>query len=158
MLLVESYKGKGHHLYVDNFYSNPVLFTSLWNADIGACGTLRCNRIGTPQEIQKPPRMAKGDVITARTGHLFFLKWKDKRDVTVVTTLHDDTMITKRRRTSAVAGGFEEITKPQAVEMYNKYMGGVDKLDQYLSYYGFTRRTFKWWSGHCQCVHTVHSL
>lgn len=24
-------------------------------------------------------------------------------------------------------------------------MGGVDKQDQFLSYYGFGRRTFKWW-------------
>ncbi len=100
---------------------------------------------GTPYEIKKAPRMAKGDIITARTDHLFFLKCKDKREVTVATTLHDDTMVTKRRRTSAVPGGSEEISKPLAVEMYNKYMGGVDKLDQYLSYYGFTRRTFKWW-------------
>ncbi len=89
--------------------------------------------------------MKKGDILTERDGPLFFLKWKDKRDVTVLTTLHDDTVITKRRRTASVTGGFEEISKPTAIEMYNKYMGGVDKLDQLLAYYGFSRRTFKWW-------------
>ena len=45
----------------------------------------------------------------------------------------------KRRRTSFVVGGYEEIVKPQAIEQCNKYMGGVDKLDQYL------RHTKKWW-------------
>ena len=80
MLLVNSYQGKGHHIYVDNFYTSPVLFTALWNAGFGACGTLRCNRTGTPDEIKKAPRMAKGDIITARTDRLLFLKWKDKRE------------------------------------------------------------------------------
>ena len=145
MLLVDGYRDRGHHLYGDNFYTSPILFTSLWNAGFGACGTLRCNRTGTPEVIKKPPRMAKGDVITAQSDILFFLKWKDKREVTVVSTLHDDTMVTKHRRTSSVDGGFEEIAKPQAIEQYNRFMGGVDKLDQYLAYYGFTRRTFKWW-------------
>ena len=145
MQLMEKYLGNGHHVYVDNFYTSPTLFTSLWNASTGACGTLRCNRTGTPEVMKKPPRMAKGDMITATEGRLFFLKWKDKRDVNMLTTLHDDSVITKRRRTSGVPGGFEEISKPVAVEMYNRYMGGVDKLDQLLAYYGFSQRTFKWW-------------
>ena len=42
-----------------------------------------------------------------------FLKWKDKREVTLLTTLHDDATIMKRRRTSSVVGGYEEIVKPQ---------------------------------------------
>ena len=66
--------------------------------------------------------------------------------VTVLTNLHDDSTISKQRRTSsATGGGVEEIIKPLAVERYNTFMGGVDKLDQFLSYYGFTRRTLKWW-------------
>ena len=145
MKLSELYHNKGHHIYVDNFYTSPTLFNSLWKVDTGACGTLRCNRTGTPMDIRKPPRLAKGDIITARDEKLFFLKWKDKREVTILTTLHDDSLISKRRRTSSVPGGFEEILKPKAVEQYNKYMGGVDKLDQFLAYYGFSRRTFKWW-------------
>ena len=31
------------------------------------------------------------------------------------------------------------------IERYNMYMGGVDKADQLLSYYGFAQRTVKWW-------------
>ena len=55
-----------------------------------------------------------------------FLKWKDKTEVTLLTSLHDDAIIMKHRRTSSVVGGYEEIVKPQAIEEYNKYMGGVD--------------------------------
>ena len=28
---------------------------------------------------------------------------------------------------------------------YNKYMGGVDKLDQLISTYSFTKNKKKWW-------------
>ena len=35
---------------------------------------------------------------------------------------------------------------PVAIIDYNNYMGGVDLIDQHLSYYSLTtRRTFKWW-------------
>ncbi len=35
--------------------------------------------------------------------------------------------------------------KPEAIVQYNKYMGGVDRADQLLSYYGFGHRTVQWW-------------
>ena len=73
------------------------------------------------------------------------LKWMDKRPVTMLTTIHDDSFVTKRRRSRAVEGGQEDILKPKVVEEYNKYMGGVDTGDQLESYYGFSHRTLKWW-------------
>ena len=39
----------------------------------------------------------------------------------------------------------EDIQKPKMIEEYNSYMGGVDKSDQLLSYYGFDHRSVKWW-------------
>ena len=44
-----------------------------------------------------------------------------------------------------VEGGWEEMRKPEMVEEYNRYMGGVDNSNQLLSYYGFSHRTVKWW-------------
>jgi len=37
-----------------------------------------------------------------------------------------------------------EIKKPYAVVQYNKFMKGVDRADQYLSYYSVLRKTVKW--------------
>jgi hypothetical protein len=37
-----------------------------------------------------------------------------------------------------------EIKKPYAVVQYNKLMKGVDRADQYLSYYLVLRKTAKW--------------
>ena len=35
--------------------------------------------------------------------------------------------------------------KPEAVHEYNKFMLGVDHLDQRMSYYQYTHRTIRWW-------------
>jgi len=37
-----------------------------------------------------------------------------------------------------------EIKKPYAVFQYSKFMKGIDRADQYISYYSFLRRTVKW--------------
>jgi hypothetical protein len=36
------------------------------------------------------------------------------------------------------------IKKPHAVVQYNKFMKGIDRADQYLSYYSVLRKTVKW--------------
>ena len=35
--------------------------------------------------------------------------------------------------------------KPLVVDAYNKFMLGVDRLDQRMSYYQFVRKSVKWW-------------
>ena len=35
--------------------------------------------------------------------------------------------------------------KPVVVADYNKYMLGVDKLDQLMAYYSFLHKSVKWW-------------
>jgi hypothetical protein len=37
-----------------------------------------------------------------------------------------------------------EIKKPYGVVPYNKFIKGIDREDQYLSYYSFLRKTVKW--------------
>ena len=37
------------------------------------------------------------------------------------------------------------VQEPAVIEDYNIYMGGVDKSDQLVTYYGFRRCSKKWW-------------
>ena len=88
--------------------------------------------------------LAKGDVTSDLVDNtMMALKWMDKRPVCMLTTIHDNSMMTKVRRTRQAVGGQEEIKKPVVVEQYNSFMGGVDRSDQLLSYYGFPHRTVK---------------
>ena len=68
----------------------------------------------------------------------------DKREVTVLTTIHQAGFVGVERRNNA-PGGRENVEQPIAIVEYNHYMGGVDRGDQLLSYYGFAHRTRKWW-------------
>ena len=144
--LLQGLENKGHHVYTDNYYSNPTLYTKLKELGYEACGTVKVNRKGMPKEWMKDKKIDKGEVRSKNLGNnLIALQWMDKRLVTMISTVHNDDMVSKRRRTKHATGGQEEIEKPKMVEEYNSYMGGVDKSDQLLSYYGFAHRSVKWW-------------
>ena len=93
-------------------------------------------RCGVPEEIKAKLQKVIDDVMA--------LKWMDKCSVAMLTTVHDDSVVTKQQRTRAVQGGVEDVRKPVVVECY-EFMRGVDTENQLLSYYGFSHRTLKWW-------------
>ncbi|KTF90065.1 hypothetical protein cypCar_00047054 [Cyprinus carpio] len=101
--------GTGYKLYVDNFYTSPMLFRELLEKRIFACWTIRSNRIGFPQTTEnKLPRKAPPN------GNQ-----------------------TVQRRVKTPDGQWVEKTVPipAAVSDYNKNMGGVDMLMPSLGNY-----------------------
>lgn len=42
-------------------------------------------------------------------------------------------------------GSHKTFDCPQAINFYNKFMGGVDKADQYSTTYDIDRKSNKWW-------------
>ena len=85
-----------------------------------------------------PQASCRGDdVYSEKVGNVLCLKWKDKRDVLLLSTIHDDVaMVDILRRSRTVAGGVERIKKPKVIDDYNQHMGGVDQSDQLVMYYG----------------------
>ena len=145
MKMVEGIEGRGHHVYVDNFYTSPQLFSDLRLSGCGACGTVRLNRRGLPKSLKQQP-VKKGEMKAVQLdSSLLAVKWCDKRVVTVLTTIHDGSTVDTQRRSRDAPGGHATIRKPTAVAEYNKYMGGVDLADQLVTYYGFEHRSLKWW-------------
>ena len=119
-------QGKGYVVVTDNFYSSPSLFRELLGKGFAACGTSRKNRRGIPASM-RDTTLRRGEVISSVDDSILALKWKDKRDVLMLSTYHNSSMVTKSRRSRAAEGGVEDIQKPQVVEDYNQNMGGVDK-------------------------------
>ena len=124
MKLVEGLEKKGHHIYCDNFYSSPALFTNLRENGFCACGTLRINRRGVPSRIKSKVKLKKGDVVSIVKKGTLYLKWMNKRIVTVMSTIHSSSrMLSIQHRTRHAATGQENIRKPEVIVDYNKLMG-----------------------------------
>ena len=71
------------------------------------------------------------------------LKYKDKRDIYMLSTIHEATITLLPR----LARNGDIMEKPTMIVDYCKHMGGVDVSDQVLQYYDVLRRCSKWWDG-----------
>jgi hypothetical protein len=58
----------------------------------------------------------------------------------MISTIHEATIVNTRRKDRRTN---MEIKKPYAVVQYGKFMKGVDRANQYLSYYSVLRNTVK---------------
>lgn len=135
-----------HHIYMDNYFSSPVLFEDLARFGLGACGTLRPNRLGVPQIIKDARLRREDPPICVRVGNLQYIAWQDKKQVTLLSSVHNDETFPKIVKCRNPETNFErQIIKPKAVEIYNQFMGGVDLVDQKLLVYLSLHRCLKWW-------------
>ena len=51
--LISGLEGRGYHIYTDNFYFSPDLFSELKRKGFEACGTVKINRLGIPKDFQQ---------------------------------------------------------------------------------------------------------
>ncbi|XP_064639800.1 piggyBac transposable element-derived protein 4-like [Lineus longissimus] len=127
---------QGYGINMDNFFSSPVLFDFLCQHETDAVGTIRSNRKGLPVQM-KQKRLKKGESCEYYRGKLMALKWRDKKDVHMLSTYHNGTKVDVRQRGDKVA------SKPQVCLTYNDTMGGVDLSDAYLVCYPSVRKRLK---------------
>lgn len=138
-MLMKSYLNYGHSLYTDNFYSSPILSNYLFERTTNSCGTVRSNRLHMPKIDEK---LKKGDVAFRNSDICSVMKWKDRRDVTMITTMHENKMITLDRIDRATN---ENVKKPMCVVDYNSKMGAVDRSDMLISSIDSLRKSIKWY-------------
>ena len=81
--------GRGHHVYTDNYYSSPDLFLELHNKECFACGTCQKNQKSLPKAVTTAKLKRKGDCIFRRDGPLLCLKWQEKKDMLMLSTIHE---------------------------------------------------------------------
>ena len=127
----ERLEGKDYVVFTDKFYSSPALFRELTTKGFGACGTARKDRRGISHDV-RDARLQKGQVVSSRDDGILSLKWRDKRDVTMLSTYHNDGMVAKSRRSRVAQWGMEDIEKPRVVEEYNLHMGVADHSKKIL--------------------------
>ena len=103
--LLESTKllDKGHHIYMDNYYTTPELFSELFYHETYACGTVRQNRKGLPTSV-KQAKLKPLQSVYLRSGPMLCLKWSGekkkstKKPVTILSTIHEAMeLLTKKK-------------------------------------------------------------
>jgi len=81
---------RGQKLYMDNFFSSSELFDDLVKKQIYCCGTVRPNRKGMSQDLKpKTTKLRRGDIRVRTRADLTAILWRDKRDVCVLTNIHN---------------------------------------------------------------------
>lgn len=137
--LVEPYLDKNHVLFVDNWYTSPDLFDFLLSRQTGACGTVRRDRRNLPfVEALKD----KGDVVHRKANNILFVVWKDKREVSLLSTIHNPVSVLSQ---NVDPHSRQRIMKPECVLDYNQNMRLVDKSDAMISSIECARKTLKWY-------------
>lgn len=131
---------KGHHVYMDNYYTSPELFEELLFKYTFACGTVRQNRRGLAKAVTTAKLRVRNECVFRRNESLLLFRWLEKKPVTMLSSIHSAQMV----ETGKVNREGERIVKPSAIVDYCSLMGGVDLNDQLLTYYSFLRKSMKW--------------
>jgi len=143
---------QGYTVWMDNWYTSCRLYDYLHHRKTTACGTIRSNR--APVEVRNA-KVDVGQVSAFRSGPLLCLKYRDKKDVLMLTTQHDEAMVPVRRGRGRPSRVNSPPTKPMCIVDYNSNMGAVDKQDQMLQPYSIARKTMKWYKK--LTMHLLHA-
>ena len=109
---------KGHHVYMDNYYSSPELFEELHYRNTYACGICHSNRKNMSKAVINA-KLKKGEAVFRRAGPPLCFKWNEKRDVRMLSTIHEACMV-ETGKNDALGN---KIVKPESVYYYCKQNG-----------------------------------
>ena len=130
--LVDRFRGKGYHLFMDNYYNSVALAQELYDAGIHCSGTLRLVR-GAPTVLkdvsQNPRLLPKGETLWRRKKDVFYILWNDVRLVPMITTSHEPireevTQRRKKRQHGRVHYEEVQVQRPTVIGHYNRYIWG----------------------------------
>ena len=127
-------EGFGHKLYMNKFFSSSDLFDDLAQKRISCCGTVRLHRKGMSRDLKpKTLRLKCGDIRVRTRGDLIAVVWRDKRNVCLLTNIHDPPTEGNYRDEHGNA------IKPAIVVDYNHHIGHVDNADKMANSYMASR-------------------
>lgn len=137
--LLKPYLNFGRCLFIDNWYSSVELVEKFNCENTHMVGTLRANRRGNPRDVISK-KFKKGELFAQQSiSNIVVMKWRDKRDIYLITTKHTDETIEIRRRTGDI------IKKPLAVDDYNVGKSFIDSSDQMAYNSSSLKRSIKWY-------------
>jgi hypothetical protein len=102
------------------------------NDKLYCCSVVCANRKGLPKlKVEKELRRGDSDYAVSSDG-IHFVCWKDKRCIQLLSTILKGREVIHIGRKEK-DGSFTQVTCPNVVVEYNKFMGCVDKADMLKS-------------------------
>ena len=130
-------------------FTSLRLLQHLSASGIKATGTVRVNRIEDCPVIavEKVKKMARGtsDHRLDSNSNIVVVRWHDNSVVTLASKCHGVEPVGSAQRWSSAEKRRVDVPQPYVVSQYNKYMGGVDRMDQNIATYRISIRYRKWW-------------
>ncbi|CAK9801055.1 PiggyBac transposable element-derived protein 3 [Anthophora plagiata] len=138
-----------HVFYFDNIFTSFQLMKTLKEKNILATGTVRSNRLNkcpikSDYEFKNELRGSL-DYRFDMNNEIFCVVWKDNKCVKVLSNHQGIQPLTNVTRWSKSEKQQIKIDQPYCISNYNKFMGGVDKLDWNVNKYRIKIRGKKWY-------------
>jgi hypothetical protein len=111
----------------DNFFTSCNLLEDLYDKQIYSVGTVRSNRKDLPENLKKQPKqlkLEKHHFSTMTSEPITAIKWRDTKEVTLLTTAHQPLDIMHVKRTQK-DGTRAVVLCPKAIASYTMSMRGV---------------------------------
>jgi hypothetical protein len=137
LTVLESYLDQNYHVYQDNYYNSVGIAEHLLSRQVRVCGTIRVSRSLPTDFKNESNSLKRGETTFGKKGEVLQF-WRDSRVVNMISKIDNSTMFDVPRRNEAIK------KKPLCICQYNLFMKGVDRADEYLSYYSLLRKTVKW--------------
>ena len=144
--LCSDLKGSNVKLYFDNLYNSLALIQNLQRDGIWASGTICSNRIGLHPNVQKPPKLVRGEhkmYQDKKNPNLTCCVWQDTKPVRYASVACDPSIVGVAIR--RISRNYVRVNQPLVSQWYNQHYKSIDLFDQYLSAYPISRRTHRSW-------------
>ncbi|XP_046837276.1 piggyBac transposable element-derived protein 4-like [Vespa crabro] len=138
MSLLQPFLNKGHTIYLDNWFSSPILFNLLHKNSTNACGTVQRRQKELPKITDK---LEKGEAVFRSSENLLAMKWCDRKEFYMLSTIHtvEFAEVPKKSKKNEV------ILKPKCIIDYISSMDTIDKSDIAISTVDATCKSLKWY-------------
>lgn len=139
-----------YQLFTDNLFTSFNLMTDMRKRGYGVTGTMRINRI--PKDIPLPGKQimekkGRGAFVSkiSKEDGVIVVRWTDNAVVSVASTTYGVQPLCSALRYSKEQKKKIDVEQPYLISMYNKYMGGTDRMDQDLARNRISIRGKKWY-------------
>ena len=136
-----------HHVVcTDGFFSSVELWQHLHSQGFYAVATTRVNRNLFPKTLLYDNRnLQRGEFVFRQQGDLTCVSWMDEKPVNLLSTYCNvDELRSVLRRVKKQPQRLQ-VSCPEVVVEYHRWMRAVDVYAQKDSYYRVGRRARKWW-------------